>query len=147
MSFEFVEHTGDAAVRIRARDAEELIQDAVTALLTLYVENVTELRDGRDVATRRTRAVGLEASDGEALLVDLLAELIWLFDSEAFLCVDIEDVDVSLGSPARLTAELVGETFDVERHVFRTEVKAATYHGLSIDSSADGLEAQVIFDL
>jgi SHS2 domain-containing protein len=50
-------------------------------------------------------------------------------------------------SEVNLTAKVRGERIDYERHEIFTEVKAVTYHQLYIKETADGWEAQVIFDL
>jgi SHS2 domain-containing protein len=143
MAFEFVEHTGDAAVRMTSPDAAGLVRDAARALLSLYVA------DAADAVTELPieRELELVADDPEQLIVDLLGELIWLFDCKAFLCREIDVSLVSFSEPSRLQARLRGEAFDAAHHEALTEVKAATYHGLKIESTPQGLEATVVFDL
>ncbi len=143
MVFEFVEHTGDAAVRMTSPDAGGLVRDAARALLTLYVADAAEAVDELPIE----RDLELVAQDPEELLVDLLGELIWLFDCDGFLCRDIDVRHVSFSEPVRLVARLRGETYDAARHEALTEVKAATYHGLKIDRTPLGLEATIVFDL
>ena len=45
-----------------------------------------------------------------------------------------------------LEAEVVGEQFDPGRHVFKSELKAATYHDLAVDQIEAVWHVRVIFD-
>jgi SHS2 domain-containing protein len=49
--------------------------------------------------------------------------------------------------PQRLHAIAYGEQYDPARHVLCHEVKAITYHGLSVAQAAAGWEATVIVDI
>ena len=143
MSCEFLDHTGDTAVRITAPDAASLFREAVRATLAIYVGPEAL----ESVGSRDEISVRLEAEDGEALLVDFLNELIFLFDTRRFLAASARVEDIDLGSPARLRTVLLGETMDPVRHDLRTEIKAATFHGLTIRVIDAGLSVDVVFDL
>ena len=47
----------------------------------------------------------------------------------------------------KIKASCSGETVDLSRHSLKREVKAATYHMLSISRDNDGYRAQVLFDI
>ena len=79
--------------------------------------------------------------------MDFLNEIIYLFDTRRFLAAGLEEAEVALGPPARLAGKLAGEVMDPARHVLKTEIKAATFHGLEIREVDGGLSADVIFDL
>jgi len=149
VAFEFLDHTGDSAVRLVAADAAGLVEEAARALLALYVGESVALEGARSgpASTEAERPITLETPDPESLLVDFLSELIWRFDSEGFLCREVEVRDVVFGAPSRLDARLRGEFYDAGRHEVLTEVKAATYHGLCVEPTADGLRADMVFDL
>ena len=77
-----------------------------------------------------------------------LNDLIFRFDAEKLLLPSMEVEEARLGpGEARLRGRLRGERFDPIRHRLRTEVKAATYHGLRIEERDGRLAATVIFDL
>ncbi len=141
--FEFLDHTADAAVRIRASTGAELFRDAARALLAIVLEPASVAR----VAALEAVPIQLEAEDGEALLVDFLNELIFLFDTRRFLAAEVEVTRLTLAPPARIEAVLRGETYDPARHAARTEIKAATFHGMKIERSPEGFTADVVFDL
>ena len=50
-------------------------------------------------------------------------------------------------SDRKLQASVLGEKVDLERHTIYTEIKAVTFHGLSIEQRESGWEATVIFDM
>ena len=141
MSFESLDHTADTAVRLRSRDPPELFADATRALLSIYL--------GPDAAVASVEAVPvrLEAESPEALLIDYLNELIFLFDTKRFLAAELAPGRLTLGSPSVLEGRILGETFDPARHEAKTEIKAATFHGLEIRKTGSGLEVDVVFDL
>jgi SHS2 domain-containing protein len=56
--------------------------------------------------------------------------------------ITIEEVDAT-----RIRARLAGEKLDYERHGFETEMKAVTYHQLSVTCENGCWQARVIFDV
>ncbi len=146
--FEFLDHTADAAARLTAADVPGLVQSGVEALLSLYLgeSEAAMFVAATDAASAAKVPVTLEAEDGESLLVDFLNELIFLFDTRRFLCGGFEVEDVCLDSPARFKGELLG-TNAAESRGFKTEVKAATFHGVEIVKEGGMLTVDVVFDL
>lgn len=144
MAHRFIDHTGDTAVELTAQSEAELFRDATRALCSLFIDTGDET-----VAPRvaRTVAVELEAEDGEALLIDYLNELIFLFDSQGLLPWELDVEEIDMGSPARLRGRLGGEDFDPGRHRFQTEVKAATFHDVEIRRSGGMISVIVVLDL
>jgi SHS2 domain-containing protein len=130
-------HTADLAWRLWGQDLPELFANAGRALSAT-------LTDRRYLRRQTTREVHLVSSDQEALLVDWLNHLLYLFDIDGFLGRDFQVVSLT---PERLEARVTGESFDPERHPERTAVKAATFHQLSIAPAGDGWQATVVLDL
>lgn len=48
---------------------------------------------------------------------------------------------------AHIRARLIGEKLDYDRHEFETEIKAVTYHQLSVTCENGRWRARVIFDV
>ena len=142
MPYRFIDHTGDTAVEVTASDESEFFQDAARALAAIIIDVDHAPPDGK--AEQR---LDLDAEDGEALLVDFLNELIFLFDSRRFLPWTLAVEELAVEAPARLRATVRGDTFDPDRHVFLTEVKAATFHDVEIRQTKDGWETTIVFDL
>jgi SHS2 domain-containing protein len=132
-----IPHTADLAWRIWGDSLPELFENAARAL-------VATMADLRFIRRKQTREISLESTDQEALLVDWLNHLLYLFDVDAFLGRDFK---ITALSPQRLEAVASGELFDPGRHVEKTAVKAATFHNLEIIPKDHGWQATVVLDL
>lgn len=142
MSFTFFDHTGDVGVSMRAGSAGSLFEAAADALLEV-------LTDPAQVDPLPGAGLELVARDLDALLVDWLSELIYLFEAQKLL-VRSPRVIVARDEAAqvwRLTATLHGERLDPVRHQIKVLVKAVTWHKLSVEETAGGWRATVIFDI
>jgi len=86
------------------------------------------------------RQVEVEGIDYESLLVSWLNELVYLQDTrdEAYVAFEIHKL-----SRRRLQATVSGEPTEN----VHTIIKAATYHGLSIDKSRGWYVCTIIFDV
>ncbi len=138
LPFETFEHTADAGLIARGADLPELFANAALGLTSLVVEPATVHPGGlRD----RVRA---EAPDRDALLVNWLNEVLFLFSvqKEVFCRFHIRSF-----SDTAIEAEAEGELLDPGRHGLLREVKAATFHGLRIARTPQGWEARVVFDV
>lgn len=134
--FREFEHTGDLGIELTAPSRGELFRRAALALGSLLVETAS-------VKEIDQREIAVEADADVDLMHDLLTELLALFSVERFIWCDaaVEEADLSL----RVT--LRGESFDPTRHAFRGEIKAVTYHQLTVENSPDGWRSRVIFDV
>jgi len=130
-------HTADLTWRLWGASLPELFENAGCALSATVT-------DRRYLRRRATREVRLTAGDREALLVDWLNHLLYLFDVDGFLGRDFQVVSLT---DERLEARVTGESFDPDRHPEKTAVKAATYHQLEIVPGKDGWQATVVLDL
>lgn len=130
-------HTADLGLRIWGNTLEELFENAGAALTAV-------LTDRRRLRLRNTEEITVEAPDLEALLVAWLNHLLYLYDVTAFLGREFRILELT---PQRLAARAWGETYDPQRHLSRTAVKAATYHHLEIANRNGRWEATVILDL
>lgn len=134
MPWEVLEHTADVGLRATGDDLE----DALASLLIGFGHLVCP--DG-EVEARDTETIEVEAGTIDDLVVDLLDELNFVHQMEGFIPAD---ATVTL-SDGHLTARLQGETWDEERHGYLMEIKATTYHALTVDE--DPALVEVIFDI
>ena len=130
-------HTADLGLRIRGATPEELFENAGAALTAV-------LTDRRRLRRQKVEEIEVEAPDLEALLVAWLNRLLYLYDVDAFLGREFQVLELT---PQRLQARAGGETYDPERHLAGTAVKAATYHHLEVKNRNGRWEATVILDL
>jgi SHS2 domain-containing protein len=137
VSWDTFEHEADVGLIIQGRDGPELFAEAGLAIFDL----VCELEA---VQERTQYYLAGEADAVEPLLVDWLNDLVYLFQARGVVCRRFQ---FPSWSETAYEAEAFGEPVDPARHFPRDLVKAATYHGLSVRSQEEGLEARVILDV
>ncbi len=135
--FEVFEHTADLGLRIDAANLNDLFVESAQALFSTVVENLDTIRSEVQVDVR------LEEDDPSYLLFDWLNELLFQFDSKHLLFGRFE----AAIEGNRLVGTAWGEPIDRARHVLDHEIKAITYHGLTVEKSANGWRAEVIVDI
>lgn len=133
-SHEFLDHVGETRLHIKADRLEHLLVEAAVALGRLEQGGIAP------VPGQVTRQISLAAVDPGALLVDWLNELIYLAETEA--CVPIA-ADLNLTGPTALEATVTCQRLARPPAL----VKAATHHGLRIDHTPRGWDAEVLFDV
>jgi SHS2 domain-containing protein len=135
--YELFEHTADLGLRVQAADLDELFAEAGRGLFSILVENLDE------VGPTRTVEIRVEGRDRVYLLFDWLHELLMAFEIRRLVLSEFR-VRVS---DTGLAAEVRGEGLDPDRHRLLHEVKAITYHGLKLEQTAAGWQAEVIVDI
>jgi len=131
-----IEHTADWAIRVRARDMAGLFAGAAQGMFGL-------LTDLSRVAPARRFEIDLRAIDVETLLIDWLNELLYLSEQHGVVFTAFTIHDLTADGGARLRAQVDGGR---PSQLFKV-IKAATFHGLSIDHDDDGLQAELVFDV
>ena len=131
------EHTADVGVEIYGTTLEELFYNAGYALFDTLVDITTILPTVQ-------RAIHVTGNDHETLLMNWLRELLYLSSvhEEVYGGFEIQTLQ-----PDELHALLHGEALDLERHHFKTELKAITYHHFALGQKNGRWEARVIFDV
>ena len=136
-TFREFEHTADLGIESTAADLPRLFAAAGEGLFSLIAD--PENIDPRDQVT--VSAVG---SGPEELLHAWLRELLSQFNLDGFVgktCV------VERLTDARVDGIVHGETLDLSRHRFRTEIKGVTYHDFKVWQENGAWHARVIFDV
>lgn len=138
--YRFVDHTADVGADLEAATLGGLYAEALAAFTdTLTVRERVEARE--------ERRFELEAAEREALLVDWLDELLYLWEVEGWLFRDAEvEVEEAEGR-VRLAARARGERYDPERHPSKVLIKGITWHGLTVEPAGQGWHGRVIFDI
>jgi protein archease len=132
-SVEVIEHPGEVRLRLRAGTFGELAVVAAQALARLEL--------GREVdPTAAWREITVRGRDREALLVNWLNELIYCAETERWVGTEF--------APVRETdTELVMRARGATVETAPSQVKAATFHGLRITGTGDGVEADLVLDV
>ncbi len=136
--YEYLDHTADAAMRVTGDTLKTLFTHAAHGLFEMIA-----VTDTIDETT--TIDIQLTAEAVDILFVEWLDTLIFRHETEELF---FKRVDIQAISQTELSAVVYGEPTNFDKHVVYTEIKAVTYHQLSVKQTAKGAwEAQVIFDL
>lgn len=125
MPYQYLEHTADLGIRAIGDTLQEAFEQGAQAMLDATA-------DTGAVKTTLTCQVTCSAPDIPALLIEWLNELLYQAEVHHALWQSAR-VDRLHQAEEEWTLEGVaeGEPLDPERHEFHTEIKAATYSGLS----------------
>jgi SHS2 domain-containing protein len=136
-SYEFIDHTADLGIIVRAPDVGGLFISAAQVMIDLMVKG--------DLGDKRTlREVLVGSEDFPDLMVRWLGEILYLFAGDKLIVDSIEIKDLN---PTQIKATLSVVDFDPVRHQVLREIKAVTYHGVSVRRANNEWEARVIFDI
>ena len=137
--WEVFEHTADLGLRITAPTLQDLVAESGRALFSMMVANLQVVQPVEQVAVQ----VHGTPEQPDYLLFDWLAELLYVFETrQLVLC----RFDVHLQADG-IQGTCGGEHLDLERHDLHHEIKAVTYHGLSVRRNKQQWEAEVVLDL
>ncbi len=136
MPVEWIDHTGDLAMRIRASRMEDIFVEAAEAMFR-------QIADLAETTPSLETVVELEIDSPETTLREWLGELLYNFSTEGRI---YSEFDVQL-EQKRFRGVARGEPYDARRHPLRTELKAVTYHQLRVEQEDNEWVAQVIFDV
>ena len=131
------EHTADLGLEARADTLAELFEALGEGL-------AGQVCPPAAVAGREHRSFDVRAESREDLLHDFLGELLGLFDLEKFL---VREVKVERIGEGAVRAVAAGETYDPDRHELRAEIKAVTYHDLTVAREGDQWTGRVVLDI
>jgi SHS2 domain-containing protein len=135
--YEFFEVEADVGVRAWGPRAEDAFAQAALGVFALIVAPA-------EVEARERREVRAQAGSEDALLVAWIDECLYVHEIEGFV---VHEVEVDVLGPGVVHGFLSGEEFDPGRHRPGTIVKAATFHGVRVERTADLVEATVIVDI
>ena len=135
--FHLLEHPSDLGIEASGKTVGEAFEQAALGLIAVIAE--TDSIERLD-----ERRVTVDAQDYENLLVKWLSEILYLYDGEDFLLKEAKAESIS---PTRLVARVSGEKYKPEKHKLKMDVKAVTYHQLSINRSSHTTIVRVFFDI
>jgi len=132
-----IDHTADLGIEVEATSREGIFTRSGLAMFDLMfgLESV-----GRDV----TKPLSVTAENPTELLVAWLNELLYSYAVERIILSDF--TGVRLGE-RKFRAVGCGEHFDPGKHRCDLEIKAATYHDVSLAFVEGRWRARVIFDV
>jgi SHS2 domain-containing protein len=135
--FQILEHPSDLGIEASGSTIGEAFEQAALGLVTVIAER-------ESIEPLDERLIELDAQDSENLLVRWLSEILYLYDGKDYL---VKEARIDSISPTNLRARLLGERYQPEKHTLKLDVKAVTYHQLSIETKNDRTTVRVFLDI
>ncbi len=135
--YSILSHPADIGIEAHGASLAEAFSTAAVALMSIIL-------DLSAVQLRQSREIVIAAVDHGQLLVKWLSEVLYLFDGERFVGKEFRINELST---TRLRATVEGETFAPSRHSTKMDVKAVTYHQLSVKEDGEGGWVRVYLDI
>ena len=136
-NFTFLDHTADLGIRVRGNTMKDLFEKAARSMIRIMVSGVSDKNN-------KTVNISVNASDLEDLMVRWLGEILYLFEGEKRIMMDIQ-IDTISETHLNATAETA--LFTPRLHKIINEIKAVTYHQIQVKKTGNDWEARIIFDL
>ncbi len=124
MCYRYLEHTTDAFIAVVGKALGEAFENAGISLVDTIV-------DIKSVEEKTERKIEISEKDLSRLLYNWLEEIIILTITEGFVTRKFS-VKVEKNDGYRLVATLKGEEINFEKHHFKVEIKAPTFHLMEI---------------
>lgn len=128
--YEWIDHTSEIELRVRAGSAEQVVVEATTALGEMLGEP-----DGGTI----TRELTVAAHDPAGLLAAWLEEVVFLAENEGLVAERAQGVVLA---PDALHGEVVARPGRAA-HL----AKAVTYHRLALERDEDGWWGRAVLDV
>ncbi|MBM3252883.1 MAG: archease [Candidatus Omnitrophica bacterium] len=134
--YKLISHTADIGVRVKGRTLKELFENSAFALFDI-------IADLERVKEKERFILNLTSGNQEELLHDWLRELLFQCNVNLFVCKKFQ---ISKLNNTSIESTAVGEHI-TSKDVFKTEIKAVTYHNMVIKKEKNTWKTNLIFDV
>jgi len=132
--YKIINHTADTGIEVEGKDLEEIFFESCKGLY-----KVAGVEKGRKEGEGKIEIAG---DTPEELLIKFLNELIFYIYGEGKFC-EVKKIEIKANREHKLKTE-IGK-YEIKK--FGREIKAATYHNISIKKGKEGFTTKIIFDL
>jgi SHS2 domain-containing protein len=137
MRYKLIDHTADFGIHVFGADAKDLFINAAHALFDVITD--IDMLNGLDENNIR-----ITGEDWPDMMVNWLRELLYLWSGKEVL---VKTVQILSLTEKELSANVMTDPYDPDRHAVKIEIKAVTYHQIQVSSGLSGWEARIIFDV
>ncbi|MGQ0795637.1 MAG: archease [Nitrosopumilaceae archaeon] len=124
MGYKYLEHATDAFIEVTANTLEEAFEQAGISVVDTIV-------DIKSIEEKMEKEIQVTGKDMNNLLYNWLEEIIIITITEGFVANRFL-VRLQESNGYKLVAKLRGEELDMEKHHFKVEIKAPTFHLMEI---------------
>ncbi len=132
MPYAYFEHISDMGIEAAGETLAAAVESGVEAVLNAMFDLDT-------IDEAASVEVTASARDVETLFVEVINEVISLQGRDELALKRLHVDKISYNGEITLSGVAYGEKFDPEKHDVRTEVKGATYSGLSYNNGVGGV--------
>ncbi|MCQ2053005.1 MAG: archease [archaeon] len=134
MKYEVLDHMADVMIRCTGKDLCECFENMAYAMFDQMV-------DTKNIEHSVEYNIEVSASNDEEKLYSFLSELLFVMDTESLV---FNDFKVTIKNDT-VKCRSKGEHLNKRKHRAKSEIKAITYHMLSVDRDIPAVTA--IFDV
>ena len=138
--YKLLDHTADVRLLVWGKTRKELFGNAVAAMFDVMID----FSGDEKTKSLEHKTVKITGNDLEDTLINFLRETLYLFNNQGWLVRGCKLWELSGRS---IFAQLHGEPHNGQINALKTEIKAVTYHGLTINKSKNSWQAKVVFDV
>lgn len=132
MPYSYYEHPSDIGIKASGRTLEEAFASGVEAALGVMFDLET-------VGSSVKAEITAEAPEIDLLFVEVINEVLSIMGRDELALKGLREANIKETTGGwSFTGTAFGEGLDLEKHVVETEVKGATYSGLSHTVEPDG---------
>ncbi|MGB9125332.1 MAG: archease [Nitrosotalea sp.] len=124
MAYRYLDHMTDAFIEVIGNTIDEAFANAGISVVDTIV-------DINSVENKEDRKIEVSADDLKGLLYSWLEEIIILTITDGF-AGKMFNVNITKNEKYHLLAKISGEEINFEKHHFKMEIKAPTYHLMEI---------------
>ncbi len=136
--YKFFEHTADVKFRAYGKTLEEAFKNVILA--------TTKIMTDEKIKPKEEKTITKTASKKESLLYDMVDELLFLIDTEAFITAEVKELKITEeDNQFKLTATLSGDIAD--NYEINTHIKAPTYTEMEIKEEPELVTIQMVHDI
>jgi SHS2 domain-containing protein len=138
-SYNFIDHTADAAVVVTADTIEELFIASADAFKEVVIESASP-------KPNESYKLELSSLSLENLLVNFLNELNFRLIYKRKMFSNVNDMKISQNEDIRKLECILLES-DIDESMIKTEIKSVTYHQMDLAKTNEGYKTIIVFDI
>lgn len=138
--YRFLEHMTDAVIEAHGDTLEEAFEQAARGLNDTMI-------DLKGVRPDRELKIEAEGHDLESLLFDWLDKVMLVLLADGIVMSEFSVKIIKTGGGYALAGIARGEKLDLKKHAYKVEIKAVTYHEMSIKQQDGRTTVRFLLDL
>ena len=137
-TFTILDHTADIGLKAYGSSLTSLFEETASAFVSLLLAEYPKTE------FQHTTKLEITGEDYVDLMVRLLSEILYLFETKLLITNNIEIKSVTY---KKLATVLKMTEFNPDKHKIINNIKAVTYHNAIVNKTDDGWYSIIYFDI